>query len=185
MADVKGLARTVWFLPAWGVVLWWTVRLGITGRVAFETAIAIGSLLNFGILLALTFLSAFRSERGADFGFRFKQNLQGAVLYAVVAALGVGAFHHGVAAEQTAFRKLERERFIEQSLGDDAAYAALQEHDPQLAALDRETALERAKESLRFQFDPRWHVTASLILLVATAASCALFATLMGGFLRS
>ena len=103
----------------------------------------------------------------------------------MVAALSVGAYHHGVAAEQTAFRKLERERFIERSLGDEAAYAALQEQDPQLAALDRETALERAKESLRFQFDPRWHVTASLILLVATAASCALFATLMGGFLRS
>ena len=67
----------------------------------------------------------------------------------------------------------------------DAAIAALQETAPQLAALDRETALERARESLRFQFDARWHVTASLILLVATAASCALFATLMGGFLRS
>ena len=182
---MKGLARTAWFLPAWGVVLWWTVRLGITGRVAFETAIAVGSLLNFGILLALAFLSDFQAERGADFGIRFKRNLQGAVLYAVVAALGVGAYHHGVSAEQTALRKLERERFIEQSLGDDVAYAALQEQDPQLAALDRETALERAKESLRFQFDPRWHVTASLILLVATATSCALFATLMGGFLRS
>ena len=84
MADVKGLARTVWFLPAWGVALWWTVRLGITGRVTFETAIAVGSLLNFGILLALTFLSDFRSERGADFGIRFKQNLQSAVLYAVM-----------------------------------------------------------------------------------------------------
>jgi len=182
---VKGLARTVWFLPASGVVLWWSVRLIITGQMAFETAIAVGSLLNFGILLALSFLSDFRSERGADFGIRFKQNLQGAVLYAVVAALSVGAYHHGVAAEQTAFRKLERERFIERSLGEEAAYAALQEQDPQLAALDRETALKRAKESLRFQFDPRWHVTASLILLVATAASCALFATLMGGFLRS
>ena len=185
MADVKSLSRTAWFLPAWGVVLWWTIRLGITGRVAFETAIAVGSLLNFGILLVLAFVSDFQSERGADFGIRFKQNLKGAILYSVLAALGVGAYHHGVAAEQTALRKLERERFIDQSLGDDMAYAALQEHDPQLAALDRETALERAKESLRFQFDPRWHVTASLILLVATAASCALFATLMGGFLRS
>ena len=56
---MKGLARTAWFLPAWGVVLWWTVRLGITGRVAFETAIAVGSLLNFVILLALAFLSDF------------------------------------------------------------------------------------------------------------------------------
>ena len=182
---MKGLARTAWFLPASGIVLWWVVRLGITGQMAFATAIAVGSLLNFGILLALSFLSDFQSDRGADFGIRFKQNLKGAVLYAFAAALSVGAFHHGVASEQTALRKLERERFIERSLGDEAAYAALQEQDPQLAALDRETALERAKESLRFQFDPRWHVTASLILLVATAASCALFATLMGGFLRS
>ena len=185
MADVRSVLRTGWFLPTVAAALWWTIRLGLMGRIAFETAVAAGSLINFGLLLLLAFTADFQSQPGDDFGIRFKRNLKGPFLYACVAAIGVGAFHHGVAAEQTALRKLQHERLIEQTLSDDAAYAELQATDPQLAQMDRETARERALDSLRFQFDPRWHITASLIVLVATAASCALFATLMGGFLRS
>lgn len=185
MAEVRGLTRNEWFLPAVAVALWWTVRMGMLGRVSFETAVAAGSLVNFGLLLAMAVVSDFMSKPGDDFGTRFKRNLKRPFLYACAAAIGVGAFHHGVAAEQTALRKLQHERLIEQTLSDDAAYAELQAGDPQLAQLDRETARNRALDSLRFQFDPRWHITASLIVLVATAASCALFATLIGGFLRS
>ena len=182
---MRNLARIAWFLPAFGTILWWTVRLGMSANVPFETAIVVGSLVNFGLLLIIAFVSDFLSEPDADFGLRFKNNLKGSFLYACIAAISVGAFHHGVAAEQTALRKLERERFIEQSLSDDEAFADLQKNDPQLANLDRETARKRALDSLRFQFDPKWHVTGSLIVLVATAASCALFATLIGGYLRS
>jgi len=167
------------------MVLWWGVRLSIADRVSFEMAIATGSLVNFGLLLLIPFISDFQTQPDAHFAVRFKHNLKGAVVYSCMAAISVGAFHHGVAAEQTAFRKLEREQFIEQSLSDADAFAELQQTDPRLAAMDRETAKERALDSLRFQFDPRWHVTASLILLVATAACCALFATLVCGFLRS
>ena len=182
---MRASLRSVWSLPALCIALWWGARLSIAGRVSFETAIAIGSLLNFGLLLVIPFVSDFQMQHGAHFATRFKHNLRGAVVYSCLAALSVGAFHHGVAAEQTAFRKLEREQFIEQSLSDAEAYKELQQTDPRLAAIDRQTAQERAMDSLRFQFDPRWHVTASLILLVATAACCALFSTLICGFLRS
>ena len=166
-------------------MFWWAARLSIVGSLSFEMAIAFGSLVNFGLLLLISFISDFQAQPYAHFAVRFKHNLRGAVIYGCLAAISVGVFHHVVAAEQTAFRKLEREQFIQQSLSDADAFAVLQKTDPRLAAMDRETAKARALDSLRFQFDPRWHVTASLILLVATAACCALFATLMCGFLRS
>ena len=182
---MRASLRSVWFLPTLGIALWWAIKLAVAATVPFETAIAIGSLVNFGLLLLIAFISDFQTQPEAHFAVRFKHNLRGPIVYGCIAALSVGAFHHGVAEEQTAFRKLERERFIEQSLSDDEAFAELQQTDPRLAAMDRETAKDRALETLRFQFDPRWHVTASLILLTATAACCALFATLVAGFLRS
>ena len=182
---MRASSRRIWFLPALGLILWWGARLGIAGNVSFEMAIAFGSLVNFGLLLLIPFISDFQAQPDAHFAVRFKHNLRGAVVYACLAALSVGVFYHVVAADQTAFRKLEREQFIEQSLSDADAFAALQKTDPRLAAMDRATAKARALDSLRFQFDPRWHVTASLILLVATSACCSLFATLICGFLRS
>ena len=51
MADVRPVLRTGWFLPAVAAALWWTIRLGLMGRIAFETAVAAGSLVTFGLLL--------------------------------------------------------------------------------------------------------------------------------------
>ena len=57
-------------------------------------------------------------------------------------------------------------RLSNRSLNDEAAYAPLQEADPRLGHPSiRDTARERAMASLRFQFDPLWHFTASLLLV--------------------
>ena len=144
---MRNSVRSVWFLPALSIALWWAIRLGIEARVPFEIAIAIGSLVNFGLLLLISFISDFQTKPGAHFALRFKHNLRGPVVYACIAAFSVGAFHHWVAAEQTAHRKLERARFIEESLSDEASFSELQEADPRFATLDKETAKKRALDS--------------------------------------
>jgi hypothetical protein len=106
-------------------------------------------------------------------------------LYALLASASTVCYHHVVCAQVTELRLLERERFIDQSLSDESAFAALQEDDPALAAMDLDTARERAKSSLRFQFDPMWHFTASLLMWVAAAMSAVFFTSLLGQWLRS
>ena len=179
------LVRRVWFLPLVAVLLWWTVRLSLLGRVPFETGVTVGALSNFGLLVLVAFLSDFVRNVPETFLHHIKSNLQPAVLFACLAAASVGLFHHGIAAEATALRQAERERFIEQSLSDAEAYAALQADDPQLAALDLETARQRALDGLRFQFNPLWHVTASLLALLMAALSTGLFVTFMSRLLRT
>ena len=185
MADWRALAQRPWFLPLAAGAVWWTIRLSTLGRIPFETGIAVGSLVNFALLILVVFFQDLLSPRGLDFLGRLKVNMKPAVLYACLSALSVGALHHGVTAEATALRKLERERFIEQSLSDEAVFLALQEADPQLANLDRGTTRERAMDSLRFQFDPLWHVTASLLALLAAALSTTLFVTFLRQVLRA
>lgn len=182
---MRDLLRKTWFFPIVATALWWTVRLGLLGRVPFETGVTTGALVNFGLLVLCVFLADLVRGTQETFLGQLKQNLQPAVLFACLAAGSVGLFHHVVAAEATALRQAERERFIEQSLSDDAAYAALQAEDPQLAAMDRETAKQRALDGLRFQFNPLWHITASLLTLLLTALSTGLFVTFLHRLLRS
>ena len=181
----SGLLQRAWFLPLSASAVWWLVRLSLLGRVPFETGIIVGSLLHFGLMIAMVFIHDVQSNRGLDFIQGFKSNLRPAVLLACFGAASVGFLHHGVTAEATSLRKLERERFIEQSLSSDEAFALLQESDPQLAYMDRETARQRALDGLRFQFEPMWHVTASLLALLAAALSTTLFVTFVGRVLRA
>ena len=179
------LVRRVWFLPVVAVLLWWTVRLSMLNRVPFETGVTVGSLSNFGLLVLVAFLSDFVGKMPETFLQHLKSNLQPVVLFACLAAASVGLFHHGIAAEATALRQAERERFIDQSLSNPEAYAALQNEDPQLAAMDLETARKRALDGLRFQFNPLWHVTASMLALLMAALSTGLFVTFMSRLLRT
>lgn len=182
---MRYLLRKTWFFPIVATALWWTVRLSLLGRVPFETGVTVGSLSNFGLMVLVAFLSDFVRNVPESFLHHLKSNLQPAVLFACLAAASVGLFHHGIAAEATALRQAERERFIEQSLSDPEAYAALQADDPQLAALDLDTARQRALDGLRFQFNPLWHVTASLLALLMAALSTGLFVTFISRLLRT
>lgn len=186
MADTSGAKRTlIQWLPAMAIALWWAVRLGTTGRVSFETGISIGVFVHFGLTLVVALVSAFQSFSDGSFVSRFKSSLRPTVLYALLAASSTVAYHHVVCAEATSLRMLERETFIDRSLADEASYAALQEDDPQLAMMDVETARERAKASLRFQFDPLWHFTASLLMWIAAAMSTVLFTSFLGQWFKS
>lgn len=185
MADWRTLAQRLWFLPLAATILWWTVRLCTLGRVSFETGIAVGALVNFALLILVVFLQDRLSIPDADFIGRLKSNMKPAVIYACLAAVSVAGLHHVVAAEATALRKLERERFIEQSLSDKAGFVELQANDIQLANMDRETVRTKAMASLRFQFNPLWHMTASLLALLAAALSTTLFVTFIGQVLRA
>ena len=60
----------------------------------------------------------------------------------------------------------------------------LQQEDERLAAMDRDTAKQRALEGLRFQFDPLWHFTASLLMWVVSAMTTSLFTAMTGQWLR-
>ncbi|MCH1582827.1 MAG: hypothetical protein L7S63_06910 [Flavobacteriales bacterium] len=171
--------------PAIAVLLWWTIRLSTTGRVPFETGISIGVLVHFALLIGVALTAAFQRIEGAEFIDRFKLALRPVVLYALLASVSTVCYHHVVCAQATELRLLERERFIDQSLSDEAAFAVLQENDPALAAMDLETARERAKSSLRFQFDPLWHFTASLLMWIAAAMSAVFVTSLLGQWLRS
>ncbi|RPG80132.1 MAG: hypothetical protein CBC74_007030 [Crocinitomicaceae bacterium TMED114] len=177
--------QKIWFFPVVASILWWTIRLSLLGRVPFETGVTIGALSNFGLLVLVIFLSDFWRDKADSFLQQLKANLQPGVLFACLAAGGVGLFHHGIAAEATALRQAERERFIEESLSDPAVYAELQAEDPQLAALDRDTAKQRALDGLRFQFNPMWHVTASLLSLLLAALSTGVFVTFLSRWLRT
>ena len=181
----SGLVQRAWFLPLSASAVWWLVRLSLLGRIPFETGIIVGSLLHFGLMIAAVFIHDIQCNQGADLIQGFKSNLRPAVLLACLGAASVGILHHGVTAEATSLRKLERERFIEQSLSSDEAFAKIQEADPQLAYMDRETARQRALDGLRFQFEPMWHVTASLLALLAAALSTTLFVTFVGRVLRA
>jgi hypothetical protein len=171
--------------PAIAVLLWWTIRLTTTGRVPFETGISIGVMVHFALLIGVALTAVFQRIEGAGFIDRFKLALRPAVFYALLASASTVCYHHVVCAQVTELRLLERERFIDQSLSDESAFAALQEDDPALAAMDLDTARERAKSSLRFQFDPMWHFTASLLMWVAAAMSAVFFTSLLGQWLRS
>lgn len=185
MADVRSLVRRTWVLPTVACVIWWLVRWVVVGKVSSETGIVLGSLLHFGLLTLVVSTFDFQHDVPESFLLQLKRNLQPAVLFAVLAAANVGMFHHVIASDSTAFRRLERERFIEEQLADEEAFAALQEADPQLAGMDVETARARALEGLRFQFNPLWHVTASLLTLLLTALTTGFFVTFMSRFLRA
>lgn len=145
----------------------------------------LGVLAHFAFLIVCALSPVFKGEVASDFIGGFKLALRPAVLYAVLAAMSTVAYHHVVQRESTALRQLERERFIGQHLDHDDTYAALQQTDPQLLHLPREEARQRALESLRFQFNPLWHFTASLLLWVAAAMSTALFMSLLNSWLRA
>ena len=186
MADALGAKRTlVQWLPLLAIALWWAVRLGTTGMVAFETGISIGVFTHFGLTMIVALIAAFQIVGGDSFIARFKSSLRPTVLYALLAASSTVAYHHVVCSEATSLRMLEREVFIDQSLADEASFAALQKDDPQLAMMDVETARERAKASLRFQFDPLWHFTASLLMWIAAAMSTVLFTSFLGQWFKS
>ena len=185
MADTSGSKRAwIRWIPLLAIALWWAVRLGTTGMVSFETGISIGVFVHFGLTLIVALTAAFQNV-GSDFVARFKSALRPTVLYALLAASSTVAYHHWVCAETTSLRLLEREAFIDRSLADEATYAALQEEDPQLAMIDVETARERSKASLRFQFDPLWHFTASLLMWIAAAMSTVLFTSFLGQWFKS
>ena len=173
------------WLPVLAIAVWWGIRLGTLGAVPFETGMTTGVLVHFALLVAISLVYGFQSVDHVSLIHRFKHVLKPAVLYALLASASVVAFHHGVCAELTALRKTERERFIAQSLSDDAQFLALQSQDPGLAHLDRETAKERALQSLQFQFNPTWHFTAALLMWMAAALSTALFTAILGQWLRA
>ena len=186
MAEALGAQRTlIRWIPLWAIALWWTIRMTTTGRVSFETGISIGVFLHFGLVLVVALVAAFQVQGAGSFVDRFKASLRPTVLYAILAAGSTVAYHHAVCAEATSLRILEREAFIDRSLTDDASFALLQDGDPQLAMMDVETARERAKASLRFQFDPLWHFTASLLMWIAAAMSTVLFTSFLGQWFKS
>ena len=186
MADALGAKRTLYrWLPVLAVAIWWAIRLGTTGLVPFETGISVGVFTHFGLTLVVALIAAFQVVGEPSFISRFKASLKPAVLYALLAAASTVCYHHVVCAENTALRMLERETFIDRSLADETAFAALQADDPQLAMMDIETARERAKASLRFQFDPLWHFTASLLMWIAAAMSTVVFTSFLGQWFKS
>jgi hypothetical protein len=162
-------------LPLVAILLWWIIRLSSTGAITFNGGLTLGVLSHFALLIVSALTPVFQGLKPDSFILGFKQCLRPAVLYALLAALSTVAYHHAVQSESTALRKLERERFIDQQLGSEDAYAALQADDPQLSGLTRSEAHERAMDSLRFHFNPLWHFTASLLLWVAASMSTALF----------
>ncbi len=187
MADTVEVNKAKAFLPfaPWiAISFWWTIRLGTAGRMPFETGVTTGVLAHFFLLLAICLLFGFQRFVDPHLISRFKQTLRPAILYASLASVSTVCFHHVVCADTTALRQLERERFIDKSLSDDVAYAELQAQDERLAHMDRETARQNVLEGLRFQFDPMWHFTASLLMWVAAAMTTALFAAMMGQWLR-
>ena len=184
MADVRKRLQSAGFLPAVALLLWWAIRLSVQSRVSFETGIAVGALAHFGLMLALLYVIDSQNVGVDSFLGRFKVNLKPVVVYVCLAAGSVGAFHHGIAREATALHRLKREQFIEQSLADEEAYQALQEEDPRLQAMDRDTAIQRAKESLAFQFNPWWHITASLLVLLTVGLVSTLFVSALGQVLH-
>lgn len=167
------------------LILWWGIRWGTVGLWSFEVGITVGVMLHFLLLLSTSFIFGIERIEAVSFIERFKSSLKPSVLYALLAAGSTVLFHHGLQAEHTALRQLERERFIEQSLADDASYLALQENDPGLVAIPREEARQRALDSLKFQFDPRWHFTAALLLWISAAMTTALFTSGLCQWLRS
>lgn len=176
--------QNVGFLPAIAILLWWTIRLSLQSRVSFETGIAMGALSHFGLMLLVIYIYDSQRVGLGSFLDRFRVNLKPVAVYVLLAAGSVGAFHHAIAREATALHRLKREAFIEQSLADEAAFRALQEEDPRLQAMDRETAIERAKDSLEFQFNPWWHVTASLLVLLTVGLVSTLFVSALGQVLH-
>lgn len=186
MAEVPGSLRNrLSLIPYLAILLWWVIRLSTTGRLSFEAGITLGVLSHFGLLIASSLTPVFQGVESPHFIDGFKHSLRPAALYAMLAAVSTVAFHHVVQKQATELRQLERERFIAQQLGSDASYAALQAEDPQLAQLSREDARQRAMESLRFQFNPLWHFTASLLLWIAAAMSTSFFMSLLGRWLRA
>ena len=186
MAEVKdALQERLSLLPYLAILLWWFIRMATTGRLTFEAGITLGVMSHFGLLILSSLTPVFQGIETPHFIDGFKSALRPAVLYALLAAVSTVGFHHVVQRHATELRQLERERFISQQLGSDASYAALQAEDPQLAQLSREDAQQRAMESLRFQFNPLWHFTASLLLWIAAAMSTSFFMSLLGRWLRA
>ena len=171
-------------IPWVAILVWWFIRLGTVSTLSFETGITLGVLSHFGLLLCCCLFFVYQRLEDNSLIHRFKTALRPAVLYALLAATSTVGFHHVVCADSTAFRKMEREQFIERSLADEAAYIEFQKQDERLAAMDRNTAKQRALEGLRFQFDPLWHFTASLLMWVAAALSTSLFTAMTGQWLR-
>ena len=101
---------------------------------------------HFGLTLVVALIAAFQAVGEPSFISRFKASLKPAVLYALLAAASTVCYHHVVCAENTALRMLERETFIDRSLADETAFAALQADDPQLAMMDIETARENGRK---------------------------------------
>ena len=96
------------------------------GRVPFETGVTTGALVNFALLvLCVCFRISGAGNPVETFWVNSSRTCSRRCCSPAL-LLGAGLFHHVVAAEATALRQAERERFIEQSLSDDAAYAALQ-----------------------------------------------------------
>lgn len=186
MAD-RGEAGPRKLAPALSTALliWWTVRLSTRGALSFEDGISIGVMSHFGLIVLLTLWFGLQSIGPTSFIDRFRSVLKPAVLYAMLASGSTVLFHHVVCAEMTELRQLERERFIGQSLSDEDTYRELQAEDPGLADLPREVARQRAMDSLKFQFDPRWHFTAALLLWMAAAMTTALFTSGLCQWLRS
>ena len=186
MAEALGAQRTlIRWTPLLAIAVWWAIRMVTTGQVSFETGISIGVFGHFGLILVVALVAAFQGQDAPSFIERFKNSLRPTVLYAILAAGSTVAYHHVICAESTSLRMLEREAFIDRSLADEAGFAEIQAADPQLAAMDVETARERAKASLRFQFDPLWHFTASLLMWIAAAMSTVLFTSFLGQWFKS
>lgn len=172
-------------LPFFAILMWWVIRLTSTGNVSFDVGLTLGVLTHFALLIVSSLTPVFQGVKSSSFIQGFKSCLRPAVLYALLAAVSTVGYHHAVQKESTALRLMERERFIDEQLGSEEAYALLQAADPQLRDLDREEARQRAKDSLSFHFNPLWHFTASLLLWVGTAMTTALFISALWQWLRA
>ena len=76
--------------------IWWVARLGSAGLLSFEAGITLGVMLHFALLISVSFISVYQHVEPPHFIDRFKSGLRPAILYAVLAAGSIVAYHHVV-----------------------------------------------------------------------------------------
>ena len=166
---------------AFFVLLWFGVKIGFLVNGQSANGFHAGVFINMSALILLPFLSLrFYYSRNAEirtFLDDLKQALRPTVLYAVLIPIGIFAYYRYIDPEFTANKYRDAIEVLEQSVGDEEQYAALQKEDIGLQNISREEYLKRSTEGIDFIYSPSVQTGASLLALFLTSIFYSLIIT--------
>ncbi len=149
-----------------GLLGWFALKLLGLGTWTWQMSISIGVLWHFTTILVLAIICARESLKLTDSHFleRWKNSAQKTSKHALLLTLSMGVWYYVVAPGALEKQKQSQVDQVRQALGNDVAYAALQDEQPELENRSREDILETQMKNLEVFYSPLFFIGLSLLL---------------------